>query len=144
MLESIDRFGFCRFPLSHPLVLVLSDIPTSTGGMHAQPRPSRATQCCLSVSGTEVFPPVMGRQIFGGSYRSPENAVRTTHPRICILSPVCSLQMTEQGKIKYYIRTSLFSVNYMALPTPLHLSETLTSNIITHRHSRLADLRTVP
>ena len=30
VLESIDRFGFCRFPLSHPLVLVLSDIPTST------------------------------------------------------------------------------------------------------------------
>ena len=30
VLESIDRFGFCRFPLSHPLVLVLSNIPTST------------------------------------------------------------------------------------------------------------------
>ena len=30
VLESIDRFGFCQFPLSHPLVLVLSDIPTST------------------------------------------------------------------------------------------------------------------
>ena len=30
VLESIDRFGFCRSPLSHPLVLVLSDIPTST------------------------------------------------------------------------------------------------------------------
>ena len=30
VLESIDRFGFCWFPLSHPLVLVLSDIPTST------------------------------------------------------------------------------------------------------------------
>ena len=29
VLESIDRFGFCRFFLSHPLVLVLSDIPTS-------------------------------------------------------------------------------------------------------------------